>query len=168
VLHYFAQSPFHDPTSNNAILINQATFNPTMGHLIATREAMEGRLKTMSGVEYVVAQEPAEMTAGMGTGVWVISKQRRQKRSGQPDEITPLDTYYVVGENIYMAASVADVLQSRMVCKKPLKFYIVLTRTAFNRVWVEQVHWYSFFFAQFHTCSWPNIHAAHESKGQDD
>ena len=86
-----------------------------MYHIIETREAFEQRLKTMSGLEYVVAQEPAEMAPGTGTGVWVIAKQIRKKRAGMADEITPLDTYYVVGENIYMAASVGDVLQSRLV-----------------------------------------------------
>ena len=116
VLFYFAQSPFFDQTSNNAVLYNQATFNPNMLPIIQTREAFEGRLKTMSGLEFVVAQEPAEMAPGTGTGVWVIRKQTRRKRQSEEDEITVHSTYFVVGENIYMAPALSDVVGSRLVC----------------------------------------------------
>ncbi|KAI1824775.1 MED6 mediator sub complex component-domain-containing protein [Xylaria intraflava] len=113
VLFYFAQSPFFDPTSNNAVLANQAMFNPAMFHLIQTREAFEGRLREMSGLEFIVAQEPAETAPGTGTGVWVIRKQTRRKRDPE-DEITIHSTYYIVGENIYMAPTLAQVLSFRM------------------------------------------------------
>ncbi|KAI8623837.1 MED6 mediator sub complex component-domain-containing protein [Xylariaceae sp. FL1651] len=113
VLFYFAQSPFFDPTSNNAVLANQAMFNPAMFHLIQTREAFEGRLREMSGLEFIVAQEPAETAPGTGTGVWVIRKQTRRKRDPE-DEITVHATYYIVGENIYMAPTLAQVLGFRM------------------------------------------------------
>lgn len=115
VLFYFAQSPFFDQTSNNAVLFNQAQYNQNMFPIIATREAFEGRLKTMSGLEYIVAQEPAEMAPGTGTGVWVIRKQMRRKRAGQEDEVTVHSTYFVMGENIYMAPAVGDVIGSRLV-----------------------------------------------------
>lgn len=115
VLFYFAESPFYDRTSNNAVLMSQAMYNPNMFHIIQTREAFEGRLKTMSGLEFIVAQEPAEMAPGTGTGVWVIRKQTRRKRASEEDEITVHSTYYVVGENIYMAAAVSDILGNRMV-----------------------------------------------------
>lgn len=95
--------------------MNQATFNQNMYHIIATREAFEGRLKTMSGLEFIVAQEPAEMAPGTGTGVWVIRKQTRRKRQGMEDEITVHSTYFVMGENIYMAPAVGDVLGCRLV-----------------------------------------------------
>ncbi|RFU32233.1 hypothetical protein B7463_g4135, partial [Scytalidium lignicola] len=114
VLFYFAQSPFYDPTSNNAVLMSQAMFNPNMLHIIQTREAFEGRLKTMSGLEFMVAQEPAEMAPGTGTGVWVIRKQTRRKMQMEEDEITVHATYFVVGENIYMAPTLGDVVGSRM------------------------------------------------------
>jgi mediator of RNA polymerase II transcription subunit 6 len=114
VLFYFAQSPFFDPTSNNAVLTLQAMYNMNMYHIIQTREAFEGRLKTMSGLEFIVAQEPAEMAPGTGTGVWVIRKQTRRKRQPEDDEITVHASYFVVGENIYMAPAVSDVLGSRM------------------------------------------------------
>ncbi|KAI1173673.1 MED6 mediator sub complex component-domain-containing protein [Nemania sp. FL0916] len=113
VLFYFAQSPFFDPTSNNAVLANQAMFNPAMFHLIQTREAFEGRLREMSGLEFIVAQEPAETAPGAGTGVWVIRKQTRRKRDPE-DDITVHSSYYIVGENIYMAPTLAQVLSFRM------------------------------------------------------
>ncbi|KAI1168977.1 MED6 mediator sub complex component-domain-containing protein [Nemania serpens] len=113
VLFYFAQSPFFDPTSNNAVLASQAMFNPAMFHLVQTREAFEGRLREMSGLEFIVAQEPAETAPGTGTGVWVIRKQTRRKRDPE-DEITVHTTYYIVGENIYMAPTLAQILSFRM------------------------------------------------------
>ncbi|KAI5865565.1 MED6 mediator sub complex component-domain-containing protein [Durotheca rogersii] len=114
VLFYFAESPFFDRTSNNAVLTSQAMFNPTMFHLIQTRELFEGRLREMSGLEFIVAQEPAEMAPGTGTGVWVIRKQTRRKREPE-DDISVHATYYVNGENIYMAPTLADILSYRMV-----------------------------------------------------
>ncbi|RDW89148.1 hypothetical protein BP6252_01180 [Coleophoma cylindrospora] len=114
VLFYFASSPFFDQTSNNAVLFSQAMFNQNMLHVIQTREAFEGRLQTMSGLEFIVAQEPAEMAPGTGTGVWVIRKQTRRKRQGQEDEIVVHASYFVVGENIYMAPAASDVLAGRM------------------------------------------------------
>ncbi|TAQ89283.1 hypothetical protein B7494_g2421 [Chlorociboria aeruginascens] len=115
ILFYFHASPFFDQTSNNAILYSQALYNQaTMSHVIATREAFEARLKTMSGLEFMVAQEPAEMAPGTGTGVWVIRKQTRRKRPGEEDEVVIHSTYFVVGDNIYMAPTLADVLGSRL------------------------------------------------------
>ncbi|TVY91584.1 Mediator of RNA polymerase II transcription subunit [Lachnellula willkommii] len=111
VLFYFAESPFFDKTSNNAVLFSQALYNQAMLPVIQTREAFEGRLKTMSGLEFMVAQEPADPVNG--TGVWVIRKQTRRKKQGEEDEIALHSTYFVVGENIYMAPAVADVLGSR-------------------------------------------------------
>lgn len=68
----------------------------------------------MGGLEYIVAQEPAD--AMNGTGVWVIRKQTRRKTEpGREDDITVHSTYFVVGENIYMAPSVGGVLASRTV-----------------------------------------------------
>jgi mediator of RNA polymerase II transcription subunit 6 len=69
----------------------------------------------MSGLEFIVAQEPAEMAPGTGTGVWVIRKQTRRKRQPEEDEITVHSSYYLVGENIYMAATVGDIISNRLV-----------------------------------------------------
>lgn len=95
--------------------MNQAMYNEAMLKVVSTRENFEGRLKTMSGLEYIVAQEPAETAPGTGTGVWVIRKQTRRRRPNQEDEITVHSTYFVMGENIYMAPAVGDVIGSRLV-----------------------------------------------------
>ncbi len=89
-----------------------------MRHLISTRDAFEGRLKTMSGLEFIVAQEPAETGPGMGTGVWVINKQTRRKRQNEEDEIIVHATYFMVGDKVFQAPSVADVMSARMVSSK--------------------------------------------------
>ncbi|KAI0199374.1 MED6 mediator sub complex component-domain-containing protein [Astrocystis sublimbata] len=113
VLFYFAKSPFFDPTSNNAVLFAQSQYNPAMHHLIHTREAFEGRLREMSGLEFIVAQEPAETAPGTGTGVWVIRKQTRRKRDPD-DDIAIHAAYYVVDENVYMAPTLAQTLAFRI------------------------------------------------------
>ncbi|KAI9802786.1 MAG: Mediator of RNA polymerase II transcription subunit 6 [Piccolia ochrophora] len=121
VLPYFSHSPFFDATSNNASLTTQATFNPSMFHLIQTREAFEGRLRTMQGLEFMVAYEPAETAAKLSDGVsegpsnmWIIRKQTRRKGHGVADDVKVLSSYFVIGENIYMAPSVGNVIASRM------------------------------------------------------
>ncbi|KAK3327933.1 MED6 mediator sub complex component-domain-containing protein [Cercophora scortea] len=108
VLYYFAQSPFFDKTSNNEVVFQQGLNNPNMLQFLATREQFEGRLKTMSGLEFIVAQEPAETGPGAGTGVWTINKQTRRKRQGEEDEIIVHSVYFIVGENIYMAPTLFD------------------------------------------------------------
>ncbi|KAK0651804.1 mediator of RNA polymerase II transcription subunit 6 [Cercophora newfieldiana] len=114
VLYYFSESPFFDKTSNNEVVFQQGLNNPNMTQFLATRELFEGRLKSMSGLEFIVAQEPAETGPGAGTGVWVINKQTRRKRQGEEDEVTVHATYFIVGENIYMAPSLADIISSRV------------------------------------------------------
>jgi mediator of RNA polymerase II transcription subunit 6 len=115
ILHYFAASPFFDETSNNAVVTTQAMNNYNMLPIIQTRAAFEGRLQTMSGLEFIVAQAPSETGPGMGTGVWVIRKQTRRKQQGNEDLITIHATYFVVGEHIYQAPTLGDVLTSRLV-----------------------------------------------------
>lgn len=115
VLYYFAQSPFFDNTSNNYVLFQQGLNNPNMFQYLETRERFEGRLSEMSGLEFIVAQEPAESGPGAGTGVWVINKQTRRKRQGEEDEIVVHATYFIIGENVYMAPSLADILSARIV-----------------------------------------------------
>lgn len=116
VLPYFSHSPFFDATSNNATITTQATYNPSLFYLIQTREAFEARLKTMQGLEFMVIQDPSDNGHTIeNSGVWVIRKQIRRKRAGQDDDLMPISSYFVVGENIYMAPSVGNVLGSRLV-----------------------------------------------------
>jgi len=115
VLPYFSRSPFFDETSNNAALSTQALYNASMFHIIQTREAFENRLRSMAGLEFMVIHDPSDNgRQPMNTGVWVIRKQTRRKRNGMEDEIIPITSYFVIGENIYMAPSVGHVLGSRM------------------------------------------------------
>ncbi|MCJ1433727.1 Mediator of RNA polymerase II transcription subunit 6 [Xylographa pallens] len=115
VLPYFYESPYYDRTSNNAILSSQALYNPSMFHIVATREAFEGRLRTMAGLEFMVTHDPSNGGQNVNnSGVWVIRKQNRRKRPGQDDEITSLSSYFVVGESVYMAPSVGNILGGRL------------------------------------------------------
>ncbi|KAK2811754.1 hypothetical protein FQN50_001792 [Emmonsiellopsis sp. PD_5] len=130
ILFYFAESPFFDATSNNASLAVQASYNENFRPFIETRDAFEGRLKTMQGLEFMVAHDPiqeahaAAVAAAGGkqpqrlqqepSNVWVIRKQMRRKRGGMDDEIQVLATYFVVGDSVYMAPSVLKVVGSRM------------------------------------------------------
>lgn len=114
VLFYFAESPFFDRQSNNAVITNQAMFNPALLKNLATREAFESELDKMAGLEFRVLHAPADMV--MGTGVWTIVKQTRQKNLDRGRmETKPLAYYFVVGENIYQAPTLGDLLSSRIV-----------------------------------------------------
>ncbi|KAF6824503.1 MED6 mediator sub complex component [Colletotrichum musicola] len=113
VLFYFAESPFFDRQSNNAVITNQAMFNPALMKNLSTREAFEGELDKMTGLEFRVLNAPADMVTG--TGVWTIVKQTRQKNLDRNRiENKPLAYYFVVGENIYQAPSLGDILSSRI------------------------------------------------------
>lgn len=97
-------------------------YNAAMAYIIQTRDAFEGRLRTMSGLEFMVATEASQPSqqnpgrvVGEDTGVWVIRKQNRRKRQGEEDQVTVLSSYFVLGENIYMAPSVEKVIGGRLV-----------------------------------------------------
>lgn len=116
ILMYFADSPWCEPTSNNKTIMNQALYNQALASIVATREAFEKRLKSMSGLEYMVEEAPAETGPGQGTGVWVIRKQMRKKRGpDHEDEVTVLAVYYVIGQNVYPAPSLMDMMSSKLV-----------------------------------------------------
>lgn len=122
VLFYFAESPFFDATSNNASLAIQASYNETFRHFVETREAFEARLRTMQGLEFIVVYDPLQAAAQSNTSfahepsnIWVIRKQTRRKRGGLDDEVQVLATFFVVGDCIYMAPSVASIVGNRIV-----------------------------------------------------
>ncbi|KAL4801692.1 mediator of RNA polymerase II transcription subunit 6 [Aspergillus unguis] len=121
ILFYFAESPFFDATSNNASLAIQANYNEAFRHFVETREAFEGRLKTMQGLEFIVGYDPLQAAAGANaqfahepSNVWVIRKQSRRKRAGFEDEVSVLATFFVVNDCIYMAPSAASVIGNRI------------------------------------------------------
>jgi mediator of RNA polymerase II transcription subunit 6 len=115
---YFMQSPFCDPTSNNKVLELQAKFNQELYPVLASRVEFEKRLKSMTGVEYIVVAGPSKTQLGMNP-VWVIRKQRRTKLRGAPDDVDILGTYFAIGENVYQAPSVLDILTCRLVSRPP-------------------------------------------------
>ncbi|KAI1922026.1 Mediator of RNA polymerase II transcription subunit 6 [Ophidiomyces ophidiicola] len=129
ILFYFAESPFFDPTSNNASLALQAMHNENLRPFVETREAFEARLKTMQGLEFMVARDPLLESAAANasatvrgeqpkepSNVWVIRKQMRRKAVGKggQDDVQILATYFAVGESVFMAPSVWSVVGRRV------------------------------------------------------
>ena len=98
-----------------------------MFYLIQTREAFEGHLRTMQGLEYMVTQDPsANGTKIDHNGVWIIQKRQRRKRMGMEDELIGLSFYFVIGENVYMAPSVGNVLGTRSVSSKHIAPMVIV------------------------------------------
>lgn len=94
-------------------------YRPEWYPLLQTRVAFEGHLRKMQGLEFMVTQDPSENgTKVDNSGVWVIRKQNRKKgkmNDGSDAVITPITSYFVVGENVYMAPIVGSILNSRLV-----------------------------------------------------
>ena len=166
VLPYFANSPFFDTTSNNNVLTSQALHNPNLFYLIQTREAFEGRLRTMQGLEFMVTQDPSNNgTQTENSGVWVIRRQNRRKRQGSEDEIIPKTSYFVIGENIYMAPSVGNVLGSRMVRFVDYIFRkMLLTGVALYRHLPHKAAFYCRYPAHLHPLVGSHVHASNPEK----
>lgn len=101
VLEYFAESPFYDRTSNNQVVKMQHQFQAE-GQVLSS-EFIQQEVMRMRGVEFVVVhtKEP---------DFWVIRKQNRLS----PTEAQPLDDFYIVGANVYMAPRISDVVSSRL------------------------------------------------------
>ncbi|KAL1306398.1 hypothetical protein AAFC00_005105 [Neodothiora populina] len=110
------ESPFFDHTSKNGLLWEQAQNDMRTWEICNKREAFETRLKSMNGVEYMIVGEPQKVEDAevVDTGIWVIRKQERRKRTPREDDITVLGTYYIVGENMYQAPSVSDIIGNHM------------------------------------------------------
>ncbi|RUP49387.1 MED6 mediator sub complex component-domain-containing protein [Jimgerdemannia flammicorona] len=97
VLDYFSSSPFWDPQCNNATLRMQTQFNDL-------QQTVEG-LRGMTGVEFAVVLE--------NPPVYVIQKQ--QRRGPNPQDVTPLATFYVMGANVYQSPTLYSVIANRLV-----------------------------------------------------
>eukprot|EP00040_Diaphanoeca_grandis_P016333 m.84231 g.84231 ORF g.84231 m.84231 type:complete len:257 (-) comp25725_c0_seq2:272-1042(-) len=98
VLQYFCQpgdNPFYDRTCNNQRLLqkNQGTLNPE-------------ELKGMKGIEYVVthSQEPV---------LHLIQKQNR-RTEGLPENVSPMEMYYMVQGEVYQCPDMMTMLHSHM------------------------------------------------------
>ncbi|KAI5801444.1 MED6 mediator sub complex component-domain-containing protein, partial [Peziza echinospora] len=123
VLHYFRESPFFDRLCNNNSLWTQAQFNPSLASLLHSREALEARLRTMTGIEYTVAAQAPE------SGLYVIRRQFRRGRrfpkfdlgerpdglvgDGKMEDVRVEEVFFVIGENVYMAPKIGLALAGR-------------------------------------------------------
>ena len=139
VLFYFAQSPFFDRQSSNSSVFQQALSDYRFAHWLNTRESFEAQLRRLSGLEYVVAYDPLALNVQIDgpngkdfSNVWVIKKQDRVKRAGQDDQVTVLAFYYIVGDAIYQAPSVAKIMTNRMVGLPFIPLYQKLTSQALH------------------------------------
>lgn len=120
MLHrYISESPFFDHTTNNGLLFGQSRTDQFTFGLVENRQALEDNLKSKAGTEYMVVAEPQPTaqpwTDAMGrvnkdNGVWVVRKQERA-RDGK---LTVLGTYFLVGDNMYQAPSVGDIVGGRL------------------------------------------------------
>ncbi|OJD36574.1 mediator of rna polymerase ii transcription subunit 6 [Diplodia corticola] len=107
---YFMESDFFDRTSNNWALFMQHKGEPWL----TDRDQFELRLRAMQGLEFMVAAEPERRPDGSDTGIYVFRKQQRRKRPGHDDDLIVLGTYYLIGENIYQAASLEDIIGNKI------------------------------------------------------
>ncbi|KAK5137048.1 hypothetical protein LTR08_001057 [Meristemomyces frigidus] len=120
---YFTEQPFFDYTTKNGLMFDQAQRNADAFNLVHNRKAFEAQLRKSAGLEYVIVEEPQQIPgapAGQKSGIWVIRKQERVTDGKTKDPNNPfpntvtLGTYYIVGENVYQAPSVADVVGNRV------------------------------------------------------
>ena len=85
--------------------------------MVETRKNFESELNKLSGLEFRVVQ--SHMNYGddvdPGEGRWVIRKQLREKKPGQPDKTMVLSTFFVIGELIVMAPSIGNVLWGKLI-----------------------------------------------------
>lgn len=89
-----------------------------MHETLTDRTKFEAALENMGGLEYRIVEGPLKTTEGMNP-VWVFRKQDRQKRrnDGLPDIVTVIGTYYAIGDKIYQAPSLQDIVKGRLVRK---------------------------------------------------
>lgn len=127
----------------------------------------------MSGLEFIVSYDPIQAAAQPDgrfahepSNIWVIRKQNRRKRNGMDDEVTVMSTYFVVGDCIYMAPSVASVVGNRIVRPSPpsnldirpqqhanTQFLLIVIRRHFS----DPPHENRFDLTQFHPITWTHI-----------
>ncbi|TKA22678.1 hypothetical protein B0A50_07771 [Salinomyces thailandicus] len=126
---YFSETPFFDWTSKEGLIISQAGGDWNTFAKVNDRAAFEALLRQRPGVEYGVVGDAVQIPgAPEGVrmakhGVWVVRKVDRMEsegrgRGGRSEEAYGrtelLGTYYVVGENVYMAPSIGDVVGNRL------------------------------------------------------
>ncbi|QDS76704.1 hypothetical protein FKW77_000836 [Venturia effusa] len=127
---YFLNSPFVDDLSNNALLRQQAASGN--GEWMFDRKAMDAKLDVMQGIEYRIVEGPETSygLAQLGNPVWVVRKQFRERKQSEARgtyfRVTRVEgTYFIMGELVYMAPSLEDVLRIRLMAatRAMQKFY---------------------------------------------
>lgn len=123
---YLQASPFFDHTTKNGLVFGQSetSHDPRAAQFVSNRQILEEGLRRQVGTEYMIADEPKpakdakEMMPTDTTGIWVVRKQDRQKVPAfdgrMAEELTTLETYYTLGQNLFKAASVADTIGNRL------------------------------------------------------
>jgi len=121
IYRYFSEQPFFDWTTKNGITLSQANTNWDTFLRVHNRKAFETQLRSQPGVEYMITGEPQQISdapLGVKNGMWTIKKQERLRGDRAPDGSFPhtetLGTYFIIGENVYQAPSVADVIGNRL------------------------------------------------------
>jgi len=121
IYRYFSEQPFFDWTTKNGITLSQANTNWDTFLRVHDRKAFETQLRSQPGVEFMITGEPQQIPDaphGVKNGMWNIKKQDRLRGDRASDGTFPntetLGTYYIVGENVYQAPSVADVVGNRL------------------------------------------------------
>lgn len=117
VMHYFYESSFYDPTSSNGQLMAQINRNPAAAAKITSNHDFFEALKKFRGTEYILT------VANNEAGIFVIRKQIRKAprdvnvngRMQKVEDVSVVQDYFIVGENIYQAPLVGAVVQNRLV-----------------------------------------------------
>jgi mediator of RNA polymerase II transcription subunit 6 len=110
---YFMHSPFCDPQSNNKNTEVQARYNPELNAVLSDRKRFEESLRDTMGMKYLIEDGPAQNSTDMNP-VWLIRKRNKVREYGQ--EVSKIEgSYFAIGENIYQAPSLKDILVCRLV-----------------------------------------------------
>ena len=118
---YLAESPFFDFSTKNGLLMEQGRFNNDTFLLTQNRANFEDTVSRQRGPEYMIVGEPQQVAnepSGVKSQIWVIRKQDRNRirnADGSVDQtLETLGTLYVVGDNMYQAPSVGDIVGNRL------------------------------------------------------
>lgn len=119
---YISDSPFFDYGTKNGLFMDQARNSWDNYNVANNRKLFEDYLRQRKGDEYMIVGDPQQAMgapAGVKNGMWVVRKQHRDRvrtvDGRMEEELTTLGTYYLVGENMYQAPSVGDVVGNRLV-----------------------------------------------------
>ncbi|KAK3056097.1 Mediator of RNA polymerase II transcription subunit 6 [Extremus antarcticus] len=115
---YIAESPFFDHMTNNGLAIAQSGNNLQLFNMTWNRAAFEDDLKRKRGVEYMITGAPQAVKEGeegwAGSGKTGERSTTRGLNGRVEEDLTTLGTYYLVGENMYQAPSIADIVSNRV------------------------------------------------------